>query len=102
MPKVRPLTAELRAKEKAENRWQKQDRNFAEQVGMLLRVSGLSECDIAEKMGMCRQTVSDKLKHPSNLRKREERMLASIFEEYGLNYDFSMGEGGMRNAAVVN
>lgn len=94
MPKVRPLTAELRAKKEAETRWQKQDRNFAEQIGRFLRVSKLSEGDLAKKMGLCRQTVSEKLKHPSKLKKQEERMLASIFEEFGLNYDFTMGERG--------
>lgn len=91
MPKVRPLTQA----QKAQNRWQKQDRNFAEQIGKLRGVSNLTDADLAIRLGLkCRQTVSEKLKHPSKLKKVEERLLAEVFEEYGLKYDFTMGEGG--------
>ena len=91
MPKVRPLTEQKRA----ENRWQKQDKDFKRQVGGLLEVSGMTRMDLAHRLGIrSQQTITKKIEHPSTLMKSEERLLAGVFEEFGLRYDFTMGEGG--------
>ena len=96
MPKVRPLTESLRAKEKAENRWKKADTNFAAQIGSLLEVSKLSELQLAWRLGIkCQATMRKKIDHPATLKKIEERKLAETFEEFGLKYDFTMGERGV-------
>lgn len=91
MPKVRPLTEQKRA----ESRWQKQDKDFKRQVGSLLEVSGMTRLDLAKRLGIkSHLTITKKIEHPSTLLKREERLLAGVFEEFGLKYDFTMGEGG--------
>lgn len=98
MPKVKPLTREQRAK----NRWMKADTNFAAQVGSLLEVSKLTELQLAWRLGIkCQATMRKKIDHPATLKKMEERKLAEVFEEYGLKYDFSMGEGGAGSAGVA-
>jgi hypothetical protein len=98
MPKVRPLTQEQREK----NRWKKADTNFAAQIGALLEVSKLTELQLAWRLGIkCQQTMRKKIDHPATLKKIEERKLAETFEEFGLKYDFTMGEGGAGNAAVA-
>ena len=98
MPKVRPLTSEQAAK----CRWKKADTNFAAQIGALLEVSKLTELQLAWRLGLkCQQTMRKKIDHPATLKKIEERKLAETFEEFGLKYDFTMGEGGAGNAAVA-
>ena len=91
MAKVRPLTEQRRA----ESRWQKQDTNFRKQIGGLLEVSGMTRLDLAHRLGIkSQQTIASRIEHPSGLRKSEERLLAAVFEEFGLKYDFTLGEGG--------
>lgn len=98
MPKVRPLTKEQRA----QNRWKKADTNFAAQIGSLLEVSKLSEIELAHRLGIkCQATMRKKIDHPAMLKKVEERLLAETFEEYGLKYDFTMGEGGAGDAVMA-
>lgn len=98
MPKVRPFTKEQRA----QNRWKKADTNFAAQIGSLLEVSKLSEVELAHRLGIkCQATMRKKIDHPATLKKVEERKLAETFEEFGLKYDFTMGEGGAGNAVVA-
>lgn len=98
MPKVRPLTKEQRLK----TRWTKADTNFAAQVGALLEVSKLTELQLACRLGLkCQATMRKKIDHPATLKKIEERKLAEVFEEFGMKYDFTMGEGGAGNAAVA-
>lgn len=98
MPKVRPLTQAQRAK----GRWTKADTNFAAQVGSLLEVSKLTELQLAWRLGIkSQQTMRKKIDHPATLKKVEERKLAEVFEEYGLKYDFTMGEGGAENAGMA-
>lgn len=92
MPKVRPLTKEQRAK----NRWTKADTNFAAQIGALLEVSKMTETELGRRLGIKSQvTMRKKIDHPGALKKVEERLLAEVFEEFGLRYDFTMGEGGI-------
>ena len=91
MPKVRPLTQA----QKAQNRWKKADTNFAAQIGALLEVSKLTETELGRRLGIkCQATMRKKIDHPAALKKVEDRLLAEVFEEYGLKYDFTMGEGG--------
>lgn len=91
MPKVKPLGEQKRA----ETRWQKQDADFKRQIGGLLEVSGMTRMDLAIRLGLKSQiTMTKRIEHPSTLMKREERLLAGVFEEYGLKYDFTLGEGG--------
>ena len=98
MPKLRPLTQD----QKQKTRWQKQDKHFRAQIGALLEVSNLSELELAWRLGIkCQQTMRKKIDHPAMLKKSEERKLADVFEEFGLKYDFTMGEGGASHAAVV-
>lgn len=98
MPKVRPLTQEQRLK----TRWTKADTNFAAQVGALLEVSKLSELQLAWRLGIKSQaTLRKKIDRPATLKKVEERKLAEVFEEFGMKYDFTMGEGGAGNAGMA-
>ena len=91
MPKVMPLGEHKRL----ENRWTKADVNFRAQIGALLAVSRMTELQLANRIGIKSwQTFKTKLDNPAKLWKEEERRLAGVFEEYGLKYDFTMGEGG--------
>lgn len=97
MPKVRPLTQE----QKEKTRWQKADDNFRAQIDLLLYKSDMNKIELAHRLGIkSYATMETRYKHPSKLKKAEERRLASLFEEFGLIYDFTMGD--VTNAVVVD
>ena len=90
MPKVKPLTAAQVKK----TRWQKADDNFRWQIGGLLEKAGLTKAELGTMIGIKSEvTMRKRLEHPSTLSKCEERLLAGVFEEYDLKYDFTLGEG---------
>lgn len=74
-------------------RWQKADDNFRFQIGVLRAKSGMSVAKIAGECDVSFATLYRYLEHPSSVTKRVERRLAMLFEENGLRYDPTLGEG---------
>lgn len=90
MPKVRPLTKEQRNME----RWKAQDQYIRAKIGALKEISGMSEKEIGLRLGMkAGVTIRKKIDFPGTMTLGQERMLAAMFEEHGIPFDFAKGEG---------
>lgn len=75
-------------------RWQVADDNFRSQIDLLMvRMRTRDKARVAQEAGIQRNTFYNRYNHPSGLLKREERMLASLFERYDMRYDPTLGEG---------
>ena len=80
--------------------WQKADDNFREQLDLLKvksRVSNFHQLSL--EAGMPAQRINRLREQPRLMRKFEERQLMILFKKYGLEYDVTLGMGGVLNAA---
>ena len=89
MPKVKPLGESARLKA----RWDAANANFERQVGRLLGETGITRTELAEMLGVSRQTLGRWLKNCSTMPIGAERKLIGIFEKNGVPYDRTLGEG---------
>lgn len=74
-------------------RWQKADENFRFQVKVLMAKSGLSVSKIGSRCNVSHTTMYHYMNCPAEMPKRIERYLTLLFEEHGLRYDPTLGEG---------
>lgn len=75
------------------SRWLIADDNFRRQIDLFMAVSKMTREDIASECGVCHATFNNYYNFPSTMRKRTERHLMRVFEEHGMKYDPTMGEG---------
>lgn len=75
-------------------RWMRADENFRTQIDTLMaKMRTRSKQRVANEAGIVGSTFYKHYETPSKLTKKEERLLASVFERYGLKYDPTLGEG---------
>lgn len=74
-------------------RWQRADRNFREQFVVLEERSGMTKAQIAQRCGVSTSSCYRYFNSPTAMTKKFERYLTMLFEEYGLHYDPTLGEG---------
>ena len=100
MPKVRPLTQA----QKDEARWATADRNFRAQLFNLEQVIGVTSRQIiGTVIGTTHgQTIKRFYDNPSRMTKKQERDFAKFFEENGVNFDMTWGEGAQHNAGMAH
>lgn len=89
MPKVRPLGdgAKLKA------RWNAANASFDRQIGRLMGETRCSMTQLAEQIGVTRQSLAKWRKDCSTMTIASERKVITVFEKYGVPYDRTMGEG---------
>lgn len=75
------------------SRWMIADDNFRRQIDLFMVNSRMTREDIASECGVCHATFNNYYNHPSTMKKRVERHLATLFEAHGMKYDPTMGEG---------
>lgn len=76
------------------SKWRSADENFRQQIRQLMARMGVRNLNkVADEAGIKPSTFRNRYEHPSGLLKREERMLSMLFEQYGMTYDVTLGEG---------
>ena len=67
--------------------WNKADELFRRQVRIILGVTGMTRVELACRLNISEGTLRDRMYHPENLTKGEERKLALIYQQNGMTYD---------------
>lgn len=88
MPRVRPLgdSAKLKA------RWDAANANFDRQIGRLLGETKMTQVELANMLGVSRNTITSWRKDCSAMSIAYERKLIGIFEKMKIPYDRTLGE----------
>ena len=80
----------------AKTRWQKADDNFREQIDLLMvKMRTKNKAVVADQAGIKRNSFYERYAHPRTLRLGEQRLLIALFEQYGLKFDMTLGEGAV-------
>lgn len=66
--------------------WDREDDLFRRQVGILLGATGMTQTELAMRLGISQMTLRAHIKSPGMVTKKEERQLFVISAENGLQY----------------
>ena len=76
-----------------DNRWTRMDVNIQKQIDLLMSTMRTRDkAKVADEAGITRSRFYDCYNHPCKFRMMDMRLLAIVFERYGLTLDLTFGE----------
>ena len=76
-----------------DNRWTRMDINIQKQIDLLMSTMRTRDkAKVADEAGITRSRFYDCYNHPCKFRMMDMRLLAIVFERYGLTLDLTFGE----------